>query len=104
MNRNITLIDSAAMQPASRQRCPWCHTIAPPYGFHFNGADLGMIGTTKYFTIFCAAELALAEGEKEPGICGAILAVQMIEYQPPSDPAKLAALAAAIKGGNLPRA
>jgi hypothetical protein len=90
--------------PAPRQRCPWCRTIAPPYGFHFNGADLGMIGTAKYFTVFCAAELPLVEGQKEPSICGAILSVQIIEYRPPSDPAKLAALVEAIKSGTIPRA
>ncbi len=123
---SVLLIDREQMQaPPTRQRCPLCGTIAPPYGFHLNGGDLGIIGMVKYFTIFCNAELPppvetpdevieharrgavpprlrQETSEKEGATtkhCGAILGVQIIEYLPPSDPAKLAALMAAMKGG-----
>ncbi len=125
----VLLIDRETMQaPPTKQRCPACGTVAPPYGFHLNGGDLGIIGTVKYFTIFCNAELELPQRSDDmcnqfpfrPGDtvrpcilkaghagphqdgrshCGAILGVQIIEYLPPCDPAKLAALMAAMKGG-----
>lgn len=39
--------------------CPTCETPRPPYGFHMNGADLGVMGVTQYMTVFCSAQVKL---------------------------------------------
>jgi hypothetical protein len=83
-------------------RCPHCGTEKPPYGFHLNAGDLGVIGVVQYFTIFCAALVdAPNPTEREPKkkTCGAILSVNITQWQPPTDPAQLAALQHAMKGG-----
>jgi hypothetical protein len=46
--------------------CPHCHTERPPYGFHMNGSDLGILGATQYMTVFCTAQLTT----QSCGTCG----------------------------------
>lgn len=95
----IELIDSG-VRPAV-YHCPTCKKIAPPYGFHLNGGDLGIVGMVQYFTIFCAAQVEPADDATETPakVCGAILAVQIMQYQPPRDPVQLAALHRAMMAG-----
>jgi hypothetical protein len=91
-------------QPAAKFRCPQCKAENPPYGFVLNGGDLGLVGTVQYFTIFCGAAISpeasvAGDTPSEPRICGCILGVQIINYQPPRDPAQLLALQTALRGG-----
>jgi hypothetical protein len=99
---------TAEAQQISPMICPHCKTHRPPYGFHLNNADLGMVGSVQFFTIFCAAVTATPdddvvppEGEAPPPpkLCGAIFNVQILQYIPPQDPALLAELARHLKSG-----
>lgn len=105
----IELIDGRP--EVAKFHCPTCKSVAPPYGFHMNGGNLGLVGLVLYMTVHCAAEIEPADDEKKTPakICGAILTVNILQHQPPTDPvlrAKLNAMMAAAQqamgkmGGN----
>lgn len=110
--------------PPGKLHCPECRTEQPPYGFHLSGGDLGVLGIVQYFSIFCAAPVRVNTGctrcghqSHHPGaacpicacaefvadettkICGCVLGVNITQWQPPADPAQLAALQKAMRGG-----
>jgi hypothetical protein len=65
--------------------CPHCAAGDPAYAWTFNRKELGLLGIAEYVTISCAAELSEA-GKKLHGreICGRILSVCMLNFEPSS--------------------
>ena|ERR1700758_3406693 len=91
-NPTRKIVTPADLVPGNFSHCPECKTVAPPYGFVLNRYNLGVIGQIEYFTIYCAAPRAKLSVDpdtreiKDPEGCGCILGVNIISYQPPTDP------------------
>lgn len=100
MNKPLVWDPSQLVPPAgSLPKCPGCGTENPNIGFNLKGADLGLIGEVKFFLIYCASELKnQTETPDAPvKLCGRIFGVNLIQYDPPRDPAKMQQLMAALK-------
>jgi hypothetical protein len=96
----IELVDLAKLGAAvAIPICPHCETENPPYGFRMNRADLGVMGTAEYLTIYCAAQKPpIIEGAEPAPPCRKILSVFVLSLVPPQDPAMLAELARRVRG------
>jgi hypothetical protein len=103
-NPTRKIVTPADLVPGNLSHCPECKAVAPAYGFVLNRYNLGVLGQIEYFTVFCAAPRTKLSVDpetrelKDPEVCGCILAVNIISYQPPTSPEQVEALMRQMRG------
>jgi hypothetical protein len=98
------IVTPADLQPKPSYHCPECKELTPPFAFTLHRYNLGVLGAVEYFVVSCgASKKRLAVDLKireiaEPEVCGCILAVNVISYQPPTNPEQVEALLRQMRG------